>query len=309
MPEKLIQSFIDKVEQERMTQDLLYLCSSPLTFRKLNYTRPGAEKCSLYEADDYITAQLEAAGYITESEGVKVQAFRCDASKPKSSQYSIPHADDPWYTAYNLYARKTGADVPDETIVICSHKDSQSWVDSPGAYDNVVGTIANIEIARLLAEYNSRRNLCFLFCNEEHIPWTSATAAQNAAERGENIVAVFNIDSIGGKSAEAVTAGRKTNYTLYTTPEGKVLADLQTRVIEEYGIPLEQHLYERQAPGDDDGSFVKAGFSAAIANLGSYPYANPDYHAETDTADRVDMENVALATQAILAAIMQVDAQ
>ena len=36
-------------------------------------------------------------------------------------------------------------------------------------------------------------------------------------------------------------------------------------------------------------------------------YADPQYHREGDTADRVDCENVLLATQASLAAILHVD--
>jgi hypothetical protein len=44
-----------------------------------------------------------------------------------------------------------------------------------------------------------------------------------------------------------------------------------------------------------------------VANMGSYPYADPCYHLEGDTPDRVDMENVLLATRAILAAVLHVD--
>ena len=77
-------------------------------------------------------------------------------------------------------------------------------------------------------------------------------------------------------------------------------------VNEAYGIGLEQRIYQRAAPGDDDGSFVNAGFPAAIGNIGSYPYADPNYHRETDAPEAVDLENVRLATQACLAAILRV---
>ena len=44
------------------------------------------------------------------------------------------------------------------------------------------------------------------------------TAARNAKDRGDNIVAVFNLDDVGAKSAEQTTAGKRTNVTAYTAP-------------------------------------------------------------------------------------------
>jgi len=302
-----IPELIQQLDISRMREMLTYLAADPLPFRKLNYTIPGHEKPTLYEADDYIQGQLESAGYAVEREGVQVQAYRCDVTKPKSAQYSAPAPEDPWYTAYNLYAKKTGSTHPDEIIVVISHKDSQSWVDSPGANDNAVGTVANLDIARVLAGYESQRSVWFVYCNEEHTPWTSVTAADNARERGDNIIAVFNLDSLGRKSDEDHAARVMANVTLYTTPEGERLADLMAEVNERYDIGLQQRKHQRSAPGDDDGSYVKAGYSAAIMNLGSYPYADPEYHTEEDKPERVDFENVLLTARASLAAIVTVD--
>jgi hypothetical protein len=309
MPNPAIAELIAQVSAESIRETLRYLCQDPLPYRKLNYTLPGHEKCTLHEADDYIAARLEACGYSVEREAIAAQAFACDESKPKAHQYSAPKPDDPWYTTYNLHARKLGRTHPDEVTVVMAHKDSQSWVDSPGAYDNAVGTTAVIEMARVLAHYENERTLWFLFCNEEHVPWTSANAAQNAMDRGENVIAAFNIDSLGGKSQADVDAGRKTNATLYTVPEGKWLADLMPAVVEQYGLGLEQTVTQREYPNDDDGSFVKAGYLSAIINVGSFPYGDPDYHLESDTFEHVDIENVWLATQASLAAILTVDSE
>lgn len=299
-------SLIARVDEERLRRDLFFLARDPLPYRTLNRTLPGHTECTLYEADAYLQAQLEAAGYDVEREAVPVQAYRCDTSKPKAHQYGRPNPDDPWYTAYNLYAEKRGTEAPEEIVLLVAHKDSQSWVESPGAYDNAVGTAALLEMARLLSARETRRTVRFLLCNEEHTPWTSATAAQRAKEREDNLVAIFNTDSLGGKSAEDVRAGRKTNVTLYTSPEGERLAALMAEVNDAYRIGLEQRSHARTTPGDDDGSFIKAGFPAAIANLGSYPYADPNYHLESDAPEAVDIENVRMATQAVLAAVVRV---
>ena len=191
-----IPGLLREVDAGRIRADLFHLAKDPLPFRKLNYTLPGHEQCTLYEADAFIQGRLEALGYAVEREACRVQAYRCDAAKPKHHQYATPEPDDPWYTAYNLSVRKAGTTHPDEIIVLIAHKDSQSWVDSPGANDNAIGTACVLELARALADRPSERSLWILFCNEEHTPWTSITAARNARERGDNIVAAINMDGV-----------------------------------------------------------------------------------------------------------------
>ena len=46
---------------------------------------------------------------------------------------------------------------------------------------------------------------------------------------------------------------------------------------------------------------------AAIVNLGSFPYEDPNYHDLGDTPDKVDMANVHMAARAILAAVLMTD--
>ncbi|MCU0978269.1 MAG: M28 family peptidase [Pirellulaceae bacterium] len=302
-----IRSLIGAVDAPRMSKHLFHLAKEPLPYRKLNHNLPGHEKNTLHEADDYLAGKLESWGYRVEREGVQVQAFRRDTNKPKQHQYSRPMPEDPWYTAYNLYAEKKGRSRGEEIIVILAHKDSQSWIDSPGANDNAIGTVGVLELACVLAEHPSERTIRFLFCNEEHAPWTSVTAAQNAKARGDKIVALFNLDGIGAKSAEETAAGKKTNVTAYTEPAGERLAELMSAVNARFAIGLEQRTVKRSSPGDDDGSFVRAGFGAAVVNIGSWPYGDPNYHVEGDIPERCDVPNAAMTVQATLAAILTLD--
>jgi hypothetical protein len=302
-----VRRLIRAVNRERISKHLFYLAKDPLPYRKLNLTLPGHQKNTLYEADDYLAGQLEAWGYRVDREGVQVQAFRRDTSKPKHAQYSPPKPEDPWYTAYNLYAETKGRSRPERIIVVLAHKDSQSWIDSPGANDNAIGTVGVLEMARVLAQYNSASTIRFLLCNEEHTPWTSKTAAQEAKSRGDNIVAVFNMDGIGVKTPEQTAAGKKTNVTAYTEPEGKRLAELMAEVNARYSIGLEQRTTERPRAGDDDGSFVLAGYPAAVINIGSWPYGDPNYHTEGDVPENCDIENAAMTVQATLAAVVTLD--
>ena len=293
MSNNLISGLIKLINANQLHQNLFNLSKDPLPYRKLNYTVPGAGKNTLYQADDFIQKKLESWGDIVEKEGVEVRAVNSEES--------------PWFTAYNLYAKKLGVVHPEEIILFLSHKDSQSWVDSPGAYDNCAGTVSTMEIARVLKDYPSQRSVWFLFCNEEHAPWTSVTAAQNAKLRNDDLIAIFNLDAVGGKSHADINADRKTNVTVFTEPEGERFADLMDEVNKIYQIGLTQRKHQRQSPGDDDGSFIKAGFPMAIMNIGSFPYTDPNYHLETDIPELVDIQNLWMSAQASLAAGLSVD--
>jgi hypothetical protein len=307
MKDPFIARTIQDIDQGRIRDDVFALASSPLPFRKLNLTLPDHVKNTLEEADDFLAQRLEACGYTVTREGMRVQAFRCDTNKPKAHQYSPASPDDPWYMAFNVLAEWRGKGKPEEIILLLAHKDSQSWVHSPGAYDNAVGTAAILEIARLVAKIEPQRTIRFLWCNEEHTPWTSVLAADTMRKRKDNLVGIFNTDSLGGKSQKDIDDGIKSNATLYTADEGKRFADLMTEVNESYSLGLRQTVTKRTSVGDDDGSFVKAGYACAIVNVGSCPYDDPEYHREGDVPDRVDYENVRLATQAVFAAVLHVD--
>jgi len=303
----VISGFIEKVGGENLKNHLFYLAKDPLPYRKVDYTVPGHSKSTLDETDDFVRGKLEECGYTVERESVKVRVFGRDISKPKSQQFAPPPPDFPYYTAYNLYAKKKGTVYPGKIIVIVSHKDSPSWVDSPGAHDNAVGTVANLEIARILKDYQPKHSMWFLFCNEEHTPWTSVTAANKSRERGDDLIAIFNLDGLAGKSKEENDCGRKTNVILYTKHKGKKIADVAMRVNSEYNFGLVQKEFKRENPGDDDGSFIRAGYHAAVAMIGSYPYANPDYHSEGDTPESVDLVNLTLSAKLTLATVLNVD--
>ena len=189
------ENLINQVSADRIKQDLFYLSKDPLPYRKASYTRPGQTKSTLEETDDYLCDQLAAAGCNLRQTHHPVQAFRCDETKPVHHWYSKPEPEDRYYGVTNIEGIITGTEHPEEIVQLVSHKDSMSWIDSPGARDNCVGAVANLELARLLASTKPKRTIRILFCNEEHTPWTSRIAADAVAEKSDRLMPALHATS------------------------------------------------------------------------------------------------------------------
>ena len=303
--EYIYKKLTSKVDKKRISKGVYYLAKDPLPRRVLNWPVPGHTISSLEEADIWILKQLKRSGYKPESDSTRVHAFGRDLSKPLAHQYTSPPENAPWYTANNILVRKQGTDSPDELIIIVAHKDSQSWIASPGANDNAIGTCGALELAIVLKKYQPKHTFLFIFCNEEHTPWTSVTAAEAIKASGVKVLAVINLDGIGVKTLSQ--AGLLTNVTRYTTPEGEKLADMMAMLNTRHALGLQQTKFLSSRPGDDDGSFINAGFPWAVLNIGSMPYGDPNYHTEEDTADKVDFENAKVTVQLTLAALLYLD--
>lgn len=301
-----IRSSTDRISEQRLKRIIYYLSKDPIPCRCLNYTTAGHEKNTLYEADEFICDQLRRSGYVPERESMPVQAFVPDESVPHGFRKPLPK--EPWYEAFNLYAKKKGVLHPEELIVLIAHKDTQSWLGcAPGACDNAVGVSALLEMARIIQDVSLKRSVCFIFCNEEHWPWTSVTIAQKIAASDYKTIAVFNVDGIGGKSRESKSRGEMLNVTRYTSAEGEMIADLLIALNSIYEFGLKQSKYHCSEPNDDDGSFINSGIPTAVMAIGTYPLADPNYHTKNDIPEDVDIENVKLAAQLILCALLHID--
>ncbi len=97
----------------------------------------------------------------------------------------------------------------------------------------------------------------------------------------------------------------KTNVARYSSDEGRWLADLFEEVNTTYRIGLSQKSIRASRVNDDEGSFINAGYRSAVMVIGFEPYADPNYHLESDTPKSVDLENVVMAVKASLAAILR----
>ncbi len=96
---------------------------------------------------------------------------------------------------HNVIAYKIGTVFPDYHIIVGAHRDAVPG--SPGADDNGSGTDAVLEIARVLRGIDTRMTFIFvLFDAEEWGLYGSWHYANAAAERGDSIVLMLNMDMI-----------------------------------------------------------------------------------------------------------------
>jgi len=296
------------LSKENLRRDLFYITRDPFSFRTVNYTVPFHEKCSLDEMDDWLMEQIGALGVKVTRKPNKIKAFGCSFNPniSRSHWYALPKEEDPWYDASNIVAELPGSEKPEEIIYLLSHKDSQPWINGPGAIDNGSGTVANLEMLRVLSKLPRKRTIRVLFCNEEHWPWHSADEAKEAAEKKENIIAVLNVDCISGVSDEDLAKGAKKMVATYTTPEAKALSEFICAIPAKYGIDLECAPATKPAPSDDDGEFIKAGFLNTVMLEGSRPYQDSQYHLPGDIPERVNYDALYNSVLTIFAALRDI---
>ncbi|UCE27722.1 MAG: M28 family peptidase [Candidatus Coatesbacteria bacterium] len=100
----------------------------------------------------------------------------------------------------NVIAEIEGTVSPDEVIIICGHYDSKSedpYHLAPGAEDNASGSGGVIAAAEAMAGYEYESTVRFIaFSGEEEGLVGSTAYAEAMAEKGENIVAVLNMDMV-----------------------------------------------------------------------------------------------------------------
>ncbi len=110
----------------------------------------------------------------------------------------------------NIVATLPGTDPNDDRIfVVSGHYDSRVAdimdyeSDAPGANDDASGTVAVMEMARIMSNYDFPATLVFMAVSgEEQGLLGAAKWAEEASEEGKNIAGMFTNDIIGNHAAE-----------------------------------------------------------------------------------------------------------
>jgi hypothetical protein len=148
-----------------------------------------------------------------------------------------------------------------------------------GADDNASGTAAVLAVGELLATQPRRRNVLLEFWSGEELGLIGSTAYVNApALPLDQLAAYFNFDMVG-----RMQDNRLTVQAMGTSP-------VWARLVEQANIAAGFDLLVQQDPYQptDVASFNQAG----VPSLNFFTGTHTDYHRPSDTADKIDYEDL-----------------
>jgi leucyl aminopeptidase len=113
-------------------------------------------------------------------------------------------------TQYNVVATIPGTVYPDQYIVVGGHHDSinnsgDPYTSAPGADDNASGSVAALEMARVMMQsgYQPRASIRFItFAAEEFGLWGAKYYSAYAQDNNLNIRLMMNHDMIANNTAD-----------------------------------------------------------------------------------------------------------
>lgn len=167
-----IQDIINQVDTSRLQLTLNEFTGEQTTTVDGNtVTILNRQQANNELAGDYLVEQFEALDNITISE----QSFNTNGR--------------------NIIATQLGKTNPNNIYIVCAHYDT---VADYCADDNATGTVAVLEIARILSQQCLDNTIIYALWDEEEIGLRgSGFYADQAAANGDNILGVLNMDMMG----------------------------------------------------------------------------------------------------------------
>jgi len=213
--------------------------------------------------------------------------------------------------ARNIEVEIAGGALAREIVLIGAHYDSVSG--SPGANDNGSGVAALLELARMMRDAKPARTLRLVWFVNEEPPYYqgedmgSRRYARRSRERGENIVAMFSVETVGYYSEREGSQRYPFPLGLFYPARGDFLAfvsNLGSRALLHEAITAFRRRAEFPSEGvaapafipgvdwSDHASFWEQGYPALMLT-DTAPYRYPWYHSAQDTPDKVDYARLA----------------
>jgi len=221
----------------------------------------------------------------------------------KATQYVYEHFQAlglaasyaPWQSSgiqgRNVVADQPGSD-PTCLYLLTAHLDDTSASPNslaPGADDNASGVAGVLVAARILSQSHFICSLRYvLFTGEEQGLLGSDVYAQAAAQRGDPIQGVLNLDMIAYNTpGSPATIEMDIRSGLAGNPD-RVLTTLVTGVIQAYQLDLTPLVYALDDDGSDQYSFWTAGFPA-VEVIEDWDDHSPYYHQTSDTLSTLNL--------------------
>ena len=178
--------------------------------------------------------------------------------------------------------------------ILCGHYDTVAG--APGADDDGSGTAAVLAIASVLRNYQFNHTIRFItFSGEEVGTYGSFSYAREASYRGDNIIAVLNMDMIG--YANTAEGGRTLRFF---PPDRSIwVAQYARQISQKYSNIIDMTVDILPAyRGADNQAFVDYGYDGVwIAHQDGYPFG----HSPEDTPEHLNWSYYVKATKLMIA--------
>jgi hypothetical protein len=229
--------------------------------------------------------------------------------------------------ARNIEVEIAGGALAREIVLVGAHYDSVSG--SPGANDNGSGVAALLELARLMRDAKPARTLRLVWFVNEEPPYYkgedmgSRQYARRSRARGENIVAMFSVETVGYYSEREGSQRYPCPLGFFYPARGDFLAfvsNLGSRALLHQAImafrrraefPSEGVAAPAFIPGvdwSDHASFWEQGYPALMLT-DTAPYRYPWYHTAQDTPDKVDYARLARVVRGLRGMLAELAAE
>ncbi|MDG5490312.1 M28 family peptidase [Psychroserpens sp. SPM9] len=216
-------------------------------------------------AGDYLVEQFEALDNIT----VLEQTFNSNGR--------------------NIIATQLGKTNPDNIYIVCAHYDT---VADYCADDNATGTVAVLEIARILSQQCVDNTIVYALWDEEEIGLLgSQFYANQAASNGDNILAVLNMDMVGYDGDAPGEPGDNEFDIDYRDIAGSVaMKDDIISVLNTYTFDLSVIEVNPGTTASDHARFWAQGFTALLVGESwETDDETPFYHSSGDRVATLDL--------------------
>ncbi|WP_460217738.1 M28 family peptidase [Psychroserpens sp. MEBiC05023] len=195
----------------------------------------------------------------------------------------------------NIIATQVGKTNPNNIYIVCAHYDS---VDDYCADDNVTGTGAVLEIARILSEQCLDNTIVYALWDEEEIGLRGSEFYANlAAANGDNILGVVNMDMVGYDGNNPGTPGDNDFDIDYRNIANSAeLKDDMLAVLNAYVFDLNAIVVNPGTTFSDHASFWFAGNGTSdaisailIGESWETDDQTPFYHTSGDRVSTLDL--------------------
>ena len=197
---------------------------------------------------------------------------------------TIEGADIQIRESQNIIVTKPSNTSDDEIIIVGAHYDSVE--SSPGASDNASGTAVLLEVARVLENVSTEKELRFLFFGAEELGLIGSEKYVDGMTKKEinRTSAMFNMDMVGSANAGPLTVLTVDGFSNTVTETAKSISE----------FPLEFTDRSDHAP------FHHAGIDAALF---SYFPSEESYHSPEDSINQISknrlVEMASLVTKSV----------